>query len=781
MPTIEQIPDYAAIKQIVKALWKTGEVRGAAVMVGAGFSRFAALVSASTPVAPLWADLSRLMASELYPHGVTQVDPLMLAQEYRSTLGSSALENLVRSTVRDKEWLPGELHSSLLRLPWEDVLTTNWDTLLEREAAQNPDRPYETVLTTADIARARRPRIVKLHGSLPSYTPFVLTEEDFRTYPVQFAPFVNTAQQVLLENELSLLGFSGEDPNFLKWAGWVRDKLGVSARPIRLVGVLDLSPSRRRLLEDRNITPVDLAPLVQHLPRADQHRAATQLFLEALWAGRPKEHAEWKIEYDSSFDETASDATEIVTSITNRWQTERQRHPGWLVTPRSDRTWLEMASRSDIAKLSRHVDEVAPVVRAGALYEAVWRCQTMFEELPSALENALSELISSNGDVQFGDEQRVMLRASLTAQARRRRDWLGFDQRVEWLEALQTTEAENAALYERCLRARDSIDLNFLAGAVGRLKGADPVWLFRIGALQAELGRPGDAARTFAEARLKIRKTRANDKENVWLLSREAWANLLVSHSRDFRTSVHEEFSTDTSFIFGRVRADPLEELREISEMVRKGEKEKADSSVSRVQGFDAGNYTIYGRNLMPDVHVAEATELRLFMDFVGLPLKVNYFALLKRHYLDALALAVPLSPSLVWQGVRVALVSTTREIDRLFGRNAIAAVPLETINEVVVALKSTIEFAFAQRFGDDDDAAADLNGKLSALLELLSRFSVRLPTPQVRELLRYATNLFERERDHHRWHLEPFDNLFKRLISALGPDLDADIARRSG
>ncbi|MBK3745739.1 hypothetical protein G3A39_42030 [Paraburkholderia aspalathi] len=93
--------------------------------------------------------------------------------------------------------------------------------------------------------------MVKLHGSMPSHLPLIFTEEDFRTYPDRFAPFVNLAQQALLENELCLLGFSGEYPNFLKWAGWVRDKLGASARPIRLIGALNLAPSRRRLFETR--------------------------------------------------------------------------------------------------------------------------------------------------------------------------------------------------------------------------------------------------------------------------------------------------------------------------------------------------------------------------------------------------------------------------------------------------------------------------------------------------------------------------------------------------
>ena len=46
---------------------------------------------------------------------------------------------------------------------------------------------------------SRQPRIVKLHGSFPADFPLIVTEEDYRTYPKTFAPFVNTVQQAMME------------------------------------------------------------------------------------------------------------------------------------------------------------------------------------------------------------------------------------------------------------------------------------------------------------------------------------------------------------------------------------------------------------------------------------------------------------------------------------------------------------------------------------------------------------------------------------------------------
>jgi hypothetical protein len=277
---IRDLPDFIALEHLARALWRHGESRGAALLVGAGFSRFAKLAAADTPKPPLWGDLRKKMAAEIYagvPDEKVPADPLRLAEEYQALLGRAALDDFIRSQVPDHAWRPGDLHGLLMHFPWSDVLTTNYDTLLERSAQTIAEIPYEVVAVTGDIARAKAPRVIKLHGTAPP-GPFIFTEEDYRTYAVRHAPFVNLARQIFLENELCLIGFSGTDPNFLLWSGWVRDNLGASTRRIYLVGVLGLHPSARRLLRARNVAPIDLAPLVEGLGGDEKYTAAHRRF-----------------------------------------------------------------------------------------------------------------------------------------------------------------------------------------------------------------------------------------------------------------------------------------------------------------------------------------------------------------------------------------------------------------------------------------------------------------------------------------------------------------------
>ena len=93
-----------------------------------------------------------------------------------------------------------------------DVFTTNWDTLLESARVNVGKRNYSVVKEMGQLPKQAQPRIIKLHGSLPSQLPLIITEGDYRTYPDKFDPFVNTVRQAMLETVFCLIGFSGQRP-----------------------------------------------------------------------------------------------------------------------------------------------------------------------------------------------------------------------------------------------------------------------------------------------------------------------------------------------------------------------------------------------------------------------------------------------------------------------------------------------------------------------------------------------------------------------------------------
>jgi hypothetical protein len=364
------------IRNIRRALWARPAGPGASLMIGAGVSLNAVPKQSGAPRFMLWRDLLCAMEQRLgyeSSSGRGVSDALRLASEFESAFGSPALESLLKDAVPDEHYQPGPLHDLALSLPWADVFTTNYDRLLERAAPRAPETRYSLIKNVGDIPTASRPRIVKLHGSFPGDRPFIITEEHYRTYRRQFAPFVNLVQQAVMETTFCLVGFSGDDPNFLQWSGWVRDELGDAAPPIYLCGVLDLSPQQQHLLRTRRVIPVDLGARFpkRNYPHADlRHAHALEWFLGSLAAGEPPDVTRWPSSGRSAFsaastglppilDNTVVVATGVarltegeplsspyVISLVTQWARQRHEYPGWTTMPEPNRSslWRETSN-----------------------------------------------------------------------------------------------------------------------------------------------------------------------------------------------------------------------------------------------------------------------------------------------------------------------------------------------------------------------------------------------------------------------------------------------------
>jgi len=287
-----KLPDWNLIDLIRRSLWCGRDFGRAAVMVGTGFSRNAIRISPNAPNIPLWAELAKRMHRELYPDGddsqALHETPSQLARRYELVFGSDKYDEFLENQIPDKQYVPGKLHEMLLSLPWSDIFTTNYDTLLERTLSNIYTNKYDIVYTKFDLPASMQPRIIKLHGSFPSHRPYIMTEEHYRRFPIDNAAFVNTVQQSMLENVFVLIGYSGSDPDFLEWTGWIRDNLGESAPKIFLCGVLSLNEPTRKLLASRNVIPIDLSPIfpVEKWVEPDiRHSRGIEWFLHVLHSG----------------------------------------------------------------------------------------------------------------------------------------------------------------------------------------------------------------------------------------------------------------------------------------------------------------------------------------------------------------------------------------------------------------------------------------------------------------------------------------------------------------
>ena len=587
MNKLLDFPDQIRIRHVREALWRRG-AGGASVMIGSGFSRNAAMKAPGARKPPDWAGVANAMRAKLSPNpeessrsaeGACATDALATAQQYSDEFGRAELHRFLRDQIRDDDMEPGDLHRRLLALPWADIFTTNWDTLLERTREMTIMPTYEVVRVKDELPLATRPRIVKLHGSLPAQFPLIATEQDYSAYPSNFGPFVNTARQALMETVFLLLGFSGDDPNFLRWSEWVQKELGSSAPKIYLAGWLNLARDVREHLEETGVVPIDLArhPKQEEWRRQQmEHEFAMDWLLTTLELGQPYPSEEWpkalaqpgasirshlepvdrtvwiapSVPAELQDDEESGGLGEAkIDEVVSAWAYNRELYPGWLALPEHLRRELRDPGIHDISgdlldtskedRILQGMGDWSLVERLRIVHEIVWRREVRLEPLGAELALAAKEILEEVAHNREALEERVLDRQAVCriAMASVTHARFGFD-RSEFDEAVRVAtgfaqhdvNALHGLQYEKCLWELYENDIGSLVEALDawRVDAGDPYWVVRKASLMFEADHGSEEVVPLLHSAVAaLRRSRGYSLE-ISVLSRESWAAYLA-------------------------------------------------------------------------------------------------------------------------------------------------------------------------------------------------------------------------------------------------------------
>ncbi|MDX8525386.1 SIR2 family protein [Mesorhizobium sp. MSK_1335] len=768
--------DASHIARIAEALWAREPVGSAALLVGAGFSRNAAPVRASAGTMPGWNDIYRTMVNQLYPapsrhrewllglSGATSAY-LRVAEEFEAQFGRNTLDKLILANVPDRQFAPGKLHKMLVQLPWADIMTTNWDTLLERAAESAEERVYDILRTVEEIPEARAPRVIKLHGSLPSHRPFVFTEEDFRTYPARFAAFVNLAQQLAMENTLVLLGFSGDDPNFLFWSGWVRDRLGPKAPLIYLVGALDLSAAKRKMLESRRIQPIDLAKLqmFENWPESRRLENAHQWFLESLRAVEPYRAQRWPrpaagfippLVHVTSVPDPRSPMPEpqlgnsitpaqTVRELVVQWRQNRAVYPGWVVPPfdTSQLLWRRLIMR--IHDIIPGLRELGEDERLDALFELNWQQEVALVPLVLTVDDVIAELLDTliGRYEQLPPEQARQFRAlalAILRHAREDNDAVLYKRWSDWLapRLAEDTEGLERLTYDNCLRLRADFDIDGLEAALNKWNvQGDSFWLLRKAALLADLGRDEEASQLSVQALNAIREQTQRGAKDIASWSRESFAllfrsSVLFGALGDWRENgpVRDRFDMRQEELQARGcpgRSDFFDLQERLAQPAPPLKQEREST-----RRFDLGSiYRTFNLGpLDPRVERLLAYQALRFQEEGGLPLRIGHAAVARQLVFDAARWLMDVAPTRAIDAfLRASPGSANRDFDKLFSRATIARINAGEANRLIDRVFRLIAAA-KERIDAGNTEPRFWMDRLKSALDIASRVVLRTP-----------------------------------------------------
>lgn len=540
---MEVILMSATAKHYLELISQHLQEHHAALFVGSGFSRNADKVTSDVPNIPLWDGLAQKFREKLGDSD--QSDPLALAESVEIAYGRSELDHLLLDSIKDADYRPSPLYEKLLRLPWSDVFTTNYDTLLERAGETLVEKTFTLVTNKDDlVGSSGATRLIKLHGSFPSQRPFIITAEDYRTYPQKFAPFVNTVQQSLLENTLCMIGFSGNDPNFNNWIGWIRDNLGAENAPyLYFLSHESVSDVRREWLHRRNIIVVDLSEIFS----AESPYAIYEQALDYLW----NEYSEFRVTgqnwkthhfFDEKLDRTSS--------IKEALPVLRKNHdscPKVLTLSASNRIKLRHLLSTAHAILAHHCaqKDAGTENEMTYLYEYNWLNEKTLVPLLDSDIDLYQKILARNSDVRSSEKCAILF--SLLRSFREYGDGENWNIKYAELVAMKayfTAEQQEQIRWEECLHSLFRYEFQKLKQQLKkwRVSPDQTLWALRKSGLCAEVGEY-DAALSLLQNSLSNLRQRISHqtRPDAFLVSLESPMMKLQSYISKVRPSGAEE------------------------------------------------------------------------------------------------------------------------------------------------------------------------------------------------------------------------------------------------
>lgn len=771
----QEIDTRNYINEIAEKLW-SGH---AAAMVGTGFSMNAKPKFESDKKIPLWNDLGKIFMKKLgmqteNPDCLFQ-DPIKLASEISANFGENTLNQILIDSIPDMDYEPSDLHIDFLKLNWSDIFTTNYDTLLERASETMNIRHYSLVTKDYDLVNAIRPRIIKLHGSFPSIVPFIITEEQYRAYPKTHAAFVNTVQQALVENILVLFGFSGTDPNFLNWIGWIRDNLGTKlTNKIYLITVDSISSAKLKLFNERNINVVDLT--VFKTPEKTDKSSLLSLLITELLAKKKKDRLNWADELTKI--DFYQDKKIDLEKIVQIFESERKEYPGWIILPKNQRESLYYKTSGLISeqKFSKKLSNSEISIKF--LFEFNWRWEKCLYPLYTNMQ-ILYEKVLGLDEVQKtikielfeksiqekAIELILALFRSFREDANKHKCEL-YETILDSLIQKMSLSQKHRYTYEKILY--DSLLYNY-KHFIEKIENWDtsnaaPIWQIKKAGLLSEIGKQQEALTMLNNLLQKIRKQQGQKDiiDEYYLLSIENLTISLMSYIQDSlrlknrqnNSFVDKSEINDRKYISKRYKCDIFEEIDAFNFQSKQIKKE------IEIDNFDI---EYKSKKVYQEDNVLQEYSFLRFVEEIGYPYTIDFVTLDSDRITFSLKRIITYQPE--WCLSLLMRTYRDKSAKTILARNVIQLFNFENVTRIINKLIDVI-YQFKNDFIFQNSNYIDFANKIAEpLFEIISRFCTKTDIETKRKIC-----ILLKEVINERLLSTPriLDTFFQRFIKSL-------------
>ena len=484
---------------------------------------------------------------------------------------------------------------------------------------------------------------------------------------------------------------------------------------------------------------------------------------------------------------------EQLGEVISVWEASRSRYPGWIIAPHSIRETLGNFTYNWIASIHGAIAEANLAQRVEALFELSWRLRVCLAPIPrpmlelarQAAEDAWRSMnkespeppIQTYHQGAFPEWLRpkaVSLAIEILRHAREQSDRMTFAMWATRLHAVRISglHVSDHVQYQGCLFGLSRLARNDCLEVASNWQPeiGDPFWMIRKAAILAELDDVETALNIATAGLVAIRASLRPQGDDIGTLSREGWAMRLVAALQ----MAAGDGSVPTSDWRGRwdvltqFGCNPIPELRLLDSMVKVPTETKPLYKVR--QGFDPGEGSVSIRYDAPTYRATSSMQASRLAEEAGLPPMAQNVVVMRDVLLAA-------SRNLEKEDPNLALALKLRcldrnAVDKHFTRSSIALLTDDEVRRLSSVLLETLE-TFRNTLGMPGlEDTGMLDERLSVVIELASRLSVRMTEDELDRILDSALDIYARAGTFPFRLLGPeLEMLCRRLAAVVSPE----------
>ena len=728
----------------LRDLLKNGQ---ASIMVGAGFSKNAEMEDGVD--VKDWKGLASVFYRTAYGHEALDNDlnlrePIELASRVTAKFGHDYIDSLLENILPDEKIRPGRLHKELVNLPWADIFTTNYDTLIERA---DTSKAYYHIRGEQDIIQKNGARIIKLHGSIPDVKPYIIDQNDYRNYPKTHPLLTVIVQNTLVTNELYLIGFSGDDPNFLNWISWLRSNTnGTDIPPVYLFDVSGdpIEEADLQYKKSYGSEIIQKPNVFQDIPEY------FEFIFRYLRETQAKSKNDWNISV--SYEQLRKvrnfkisggvfsnkiNESELVKLI-ETYRDIRESYPGWAFLPISQfQKGFESLFDNEISEVEQFIKRIPDGSRLDFLYEFEWRLRKAFYPislLPWLISNCEKIITDAEASDFFNNLKLQSVAIALLSHYRLSYETEAFDSLSNKILASilksDSNEIINRFRYELALQAISLIDYSKALEILGQWNLDDDNYEGALwkSAILIEINREEEAYSLLVHSIRQLSNSIDSDIKKSYLGAFFSVMNLFTPYKGKFETNVNVEPSYEIHSYFRYLKVHLYDALQK-----------KQDRIESRSHGFNLHDANI--TRLMDGINNSSqtryASRVQMVWEQFGFPYRMG--AMTINTQLMQLSCDVLLKSNIPM----IALNALLRAAQTDTSRNVIKKESVVSLNRY--GINKWVDFILDKAESVDDwSVSTSMVYRLTIIiLIVLSRLSVILDVARIKRIIPFLLKVY--------------------------------------